>query len=530
MIPVTEGVECIMKKSYNDHDEKDLTTTNEQRKVITNNQNSINMNKVNTEINECVTQQNNPSSSVENYQYRHHISLDNRILSEQSPSTRNKLKNEDNITNNLHDLENTNIDNSEHESKTMIAKTQENKSPISVLNQWAVGGKGKKSIAVSYVLTGVTGQSHKPIYTYMCQIHNTTALGEGNSKKEAKRNAAAQMCEKLFDFKINSLNDNDKIITSTTTTDNFEVNENDTVLSITEGSQIIDETNSDISDEELQKFKHKEVQMAHCNMNPIGALSELCTTYKWTPPFYSIETISKDQTIYKTTLYMATCKIFDLQLKGTATTKRGAKRYVAHKMFKTIFEFGPERFIELKSAYLKTQLMTKDCVLSTCIDIHNEENQKQSNHWFPAHCFRSHFTKATAAKKVMNDITKLPSFEDMTDLEQYIENDDPNVSNISKLDIVCKELDFQAIYVCLGVQIKEDITNNNGQDEYAEYGVLVQVTSLPTTITTGYGATSDRAAEEAAKCILQTFKTMLRFTKPATINNNNKEEQFVYVL
>jgi len=43
--------------------------------------------------------------------------------------------------------------------------------------------------------------------------------------------------------------------------------------------------------------------------------------------------------------------------------------------------------------------------------MHNEENQKQSNHWFPAHCFRSHFTKATAAKKVMNDITKLPSVE-----------------------------------------------------------------------------------------------------------------------
>lgn len=59
------------------------------------------------------------------------------------------------------------------------------------------------------------------------------------------------MCEKLFDFKIDTLNDNDKIITSTTTTDNFEVQENDTVLSITEGSQIIDETNSDISDEEL---------------------------------------------------------------------------------------------------------------------------------------------------------------------------------------------------------------------------------------------------------------------------------------
>lgn len=60
------------------------------------------------------------------------------------------------------------------------------------------------------------------------------------------------MCEKLFDFKIDSLNNNDKIITSTTNTDNFEVNENDTVLSSTGGSKIIDESNSDIGDEELQ--------------------------------------------------------------------------------------------------------------------------------------------------------------------------------------------------------------------------------------------------------------------------------------
>jgi len=60
------------------------------------------------------------------------------------------------------------------------------------------------------------------------------------------------MCEKYFDFKIDFLNDNDKIITSTTTTtDNFEVNENVTFLSSNEGSQIIDETDSDMGDEEL---------------------------------------------------------------------------------------------------------------------------------------------------------------------------------------------------------------------------------------------------------------------------------------
>jgi len=53
----------------------------------------------------------------------------------------------------------------------------------------------------------------------------------------------------------------------------------------------------------------------------------------------------------------------------------------------------------------------KDCIQSKCIDIHNEENQKQSNHWFSAYCFRSHFTQTTAARKVMNDTTKLPSVE-----------------------------------------------------------------------------------------------------------------------
>jgi len=59
------------------------------------------------------------------------------------------------------------------------------------------------------------------------------------------------MWEKMFDFKIDFLNENDKTLVSTTTIGNFEVNKNDTFLSSTEGSQIIGETNSDIDDKEL---------------------------------------------------------------------------------------------------------------------------------------------------------------------------------------------------------------------------------------------------------------------------------------
>jgi len=54
---------------------------------------------------------------------------------------------------------------------------------------------------------------------------------------------------------------------------------------------------------------------------------------------------------------LSQCSIYNIL--GTATTKKGAKRYVARLMFKTIFDIGPEKFGELKSAHSITQLLTK---------------------------------------------------------------------------------------------------------------------------------------------------------------------------
>jgi len=50
-------------------------------------------------------------------------------------------------------------------------------------------------------------------------------------------------------FEINSTVNSDKIITSTTIMDNFEVNENNSTS--IEGSQIISEANSNIGDKKL---------------------------------------------------------------------------------------------------------------------------------------------------------------------------------------------------------------------------------------------------------------------------------------
>jgi len=46
-----------------------------------------------------------------------------------------------------------------------------------------------------------------------------------------------------------------------------------------------------------------------------------------------------------------------------------------------------------------------------------------------------------------------------TELEQFIiENYDPNASAVNKLETLCKELGFQATYVCLGIQKRKGMS------------------------------------------------------------------------
>lgn len=53
-------------------------------------------------------------------------------------------------------------------------KTQQKKTPISVLNEWAMRGTNgvPKKIVVSYIPLAISGFAHKPIFTFMCQVLN----------------------------------------------------------------------------------------------------------------------------------------------------------------------------------------------------------------------------------------------------------------------------------------------------------------------------------------------------------------------
>lgn len=89
-----------------------------------------------------------------------------------------QLIDDEDQTKNENCLESINIGYSEYAKHTKTVETQQKKTPISVLNEWAMrnqGSNNKKSI-VSYTLVAVTGLAHRPIFTYACQVHNKTGI------------------------------------------------------------------------------------------------------------------------------------------------------------------------------------------------------------------------------------------------------------------------------------------------------------------------------------------------------------------
>lgn len=85
--------------------------------------------------------------------------------------------NEDHIQNKKYNPENTDIDNNVHEHHVITTvQSQKSKTPISLLNEWAMRGDGscEKKQLVSYTLVAITGQAHRPIFTYMCRLNDKT--------------------------------------------------------------------------------------------------------------------------------------------------------------------------------------------------------------------------------------------------------------------------------------------------------------------------------------------------------------------
>lgn len=126
---------------------------------------------------------NSPSYRHLTYKYRndnknkhYYRNKTNSHLESKQPSQEHETVNEDCIQNKKYNQNNTDTVNNQHFAITTI-EPQKSKTPISLLNEWAMRGDGsreKKPLVVSYTLVAITGHAHKPIFTYMCRINDKT--------------------------------------------------------------------------------------------------------------------------------------------------------------------------------------------------------------------------------------------------------------------------------------------------------------------------------------------------------------------
>lgn len=169
----------------------------------------------------------------------------------------------------------------QHECHTSSFEIQEEKSPVTILNDWSRRvnkfKKGDNKLEVKYMFVNIAGHAHQPVFTYRCQVYDITGIykkhkklnyiiicflntillneigeGSGFSKKEAKKKSAAQLLSKLC-TKDNIFNISDVIKPSTTigNNNNIEANENKSENEIITGGPLTMDDHSDKRNGEL---------------------------------------------------------------------------------------------------------------------------------------------------------------------------------------------------------------------------------------------------------------------------------------
>lgn len=85
--------------------------------------------------------------------------------------------NENHINRRKNNSDNTDIDNSEQDNHSVEMGSK--KTFITLLNEWAMhrnGSNKNRTCLVSYEFVAITGNAHKPVFTFMCRVNNKTGI------------------------------------------------------------------------------------------------------------------------------------------------------------------------------------------------------------------------------------------------------------------------------------------------------------------------------------------------------------------
>ncbi|XP_058809998.1 uncharacterized protein LOC131675150 [Phymastichus coffea] len=321
------------------------------------------------------------------------------------------------------------------------------KTPITILNEMM--SKIKSNVVYEYCSNNLDSNT----YVFTCKVtcDGVTALGSGQSKKEAKQNAALSMLKII----------NNRIVMPST-------NKSSPRLT----NVIVNDTNA------LQELK------------------KLCNKYEFEEPvFNELDTTGPPHAL----IFRIQCIVSTLVENGNATTKKQAKMNAATKMIKTI-----ENTFSLNNVLHKEQTKTLDKSRDDSNGIFKSIHKKSTDQ--PGKLQINYSFKAEKEKIEVQSsedlaLVLLPNLEYLQNLLKEFQK------NINEKNLKILKQKFEAMLESVNIDFHHMLLQTPSP---ATYMLIIQLNTVPDILEMSLGATREEAELRTINKIIETLMELLK--------------------
>lgn len=330
-----------------------------------------------------------------------------------------------------------------------------------------------RGILPFYRVVHFEGMSHNPVFTYQVTIGEMTAIGTGNSKKQAKHAAARAMLDKL-DGRTPAT----PVLPPNTNLD-------------TSGDSSINTQNS-------QAGNTSNGSNGGAPTNPIGKLQEYCVKFSLPLPIYDLaNTIGQP---HQRNFEMC-AKVGTVSSTGSGTSKKDAKRNAASALLTKLKSMGNELNVgNIVPSNGNNSIGDVEEELELAKNVANMKVE----------------TLTQKHSKVLQDFYKKLQDSGKSKLLALHRSTlrEPNFDYVRLLAELGQEQNFEITYV--------DIEERSATGELQ---CLVQLSTLPVAVCYGTGQTQANANNDAARHALNYLKLMTKKSSQASDQNANNKNK-----
>lgn len=330
-----------------------------------------------------------------------------------------------------------------------------------------------RGILPFYRVVHFEGMSHNPVFTYQVTIGEMTAIGTGNSKKQAKHAAARGMIDKL---------DGRTPATTPVLPPNTNLDTSADGSVITQSSQ---GSNGSTTGKEGG---------AGAPTNPIGKIQEYCVKFSLPLPIYDLQnTIGQPHQRN----FEIIAKVGSVNAIGSGTSKKDAKRSAASALLAKLKSMGND------VTSLSNIIPPANGTANSVGDIEEELELAKGVSGMKIE------TLTQKHSKVLQDFYKKLQDSGKAKLLALHRSNlrEPNFDYVRLLAELGQEQGFEITYVDI-------FQNEEERSASGDHQCLVQLSTLPVAVCYGIGQTQPAANNDAARHALNYLKLMTKKSIP----------------